>query len=643
MRNERLQWLWFGLLGLLIAAPAPADESWRTRGDLEAGAAGIVETILPPELVSRADDGTLDLTLTDPDGRPRAFELYWREPVEEVHLALTAAQVTLDDNQRFVWEAPVPERLWVTEVEVQLAAANYIGRIDVEGLRQGQWQVLVEDAAVFKADGTLRGRIALPKADYERLRLKLGGLDRRAQTALAPIKKVTVVGERVGKDFAGQILTLPFQRAETGGETVIEAVLPGSGLHVRAVQVETEAQFQGEWRIGRETIDAGQKKFSVVQSGRVDHVGRQPRLLTIAIDAPWPGNSLVVRLDAADRYIGAVSALKAQVRLPRLVFSAERPGHYTLSTGASKKTPLLERPGDALRRPDLEAAVTAVDSNPLWQPASLVARFSLKGAPFDPSGYTWRTPIAVAQPGYYRFPLSLAAVLESAGRPIRIVQDGVQVPYIQGRTESRTIDLPVAVIFDEKKNQSQWTIQLPGPSHQWETLTLHAQGIFGRTLQWERPKPGNLGWQPWRAARWENRDAQETALRLSLGDLPPDVDRLRATMDNGDNQPITITKITARYATPTIYFLAHAPGPYYLYGGNPRAAAPQYDLSLVQSELLAVLAQETHMADLERFQQAGWKTHFGAAFKDSGWGLYAVLAMVTLVLVVVIVRLFPKA
>ena len=100
MRIEPVRWIWLGLLVFSIAAPALAEENWHTRGELAVEAAGIVETILPPELVSAAD-GSLDLTLTGPDGLARSFELYWREPVADVHQVLKAGQVTLHEQGRF--------------------------------------------------------------------------------------------------------------------------------------------------------------------------------------------------------------------------------------------------------------------------------------------------------------------------------------------------------------------------------------------------------------------------------------------------------------------------------------------------------------------------------------------------------------
>jgi hypothetical protein len=633
-----------GLLALWTAAPALAEENWHTRGEVTVATPGILETILPPELVSAAE-GRLDLTLTGPDGLARSFELYWREPVADVRQELNAGQTTLDEQGRITWEGAVRDALVVREVQVLLATADALGRVEVEGLHQGQWQTLARNAAVFEAGGTDPVPIAVPPAAYERLRLRLAALDRRARTAVAPIREVAVTGKPAGKgkDYALRTIDLPFQRAEDEAHIIIDAVLPGNGLHLRGVQVETEALFQGGWQLGRNVIAGSRKEFAETLNGRVEHVGHAPRLLTMPLETDWPGHSLVVQLEQTKRFIGAVTALRAEVRLPRLVFAADQPGRYLLFTGGDQKAPLLEQPGDVLRRPDQEAAVTGIQNNPQWRPASLVERFHLTGAPFDADGYTWRAPLAVSEPGYYRLALSLKAVLQSAGRPFRIVHADRQVPYFLGGVESKSIDLPVTMTLDPKKNQSQWTIQLPGASDQWQSLSLHAEGLFSRRVQWERPKPGNLGWEPWRAAQWENRDTRETALRLDLTDLPPHVDRLRAVIDNGDNAPITLSRITARYAAPTVYFLAHAPGPYLLYGGHTRTETPQYDLSLVQSQLFATLAQETTMGEPEAFQRPGWQSRLEAAFKDSGWGLYAVLALVTLVLVVVIVRLFPKA
>ncbi|MFC1884669.1 hypothetical protein ACFL2O_07855 [Thermodesulfobacteriota bacterium] len=642
MSNKIVQCLWAALFLPLIASNAGADGSWRTRGIIDVAAPGIVETVVPPELVSRSDDGFMDVTLTGPDGGTRGFELYWREQMDNVSHFLTASKVTLDDQKGFVWEAALPERLLTRQLVVQVSADHYIGKVNVEGFRMGRWSILVSNAALFKAYGNLRGQIDIPKADYERLRLYFSGLDKSAKQMISPIKTVKAVGERLGKDFAKRRLSLPFQQSQTQTATVIEAVLPSKGLWLGALTVKTEAQFQGSWQVGRDTIVSGQKKFVVIKSGRVAYVGRRQQVLTIDLDNTWKGNSLVLKLDTGHRYLGAVTELTVDVRLPRMVFVADRPGRYIFYTGADQKVSVLNSPGDAQRLPDIETTVKQIEINPQWRPLPLVERFQIKGAPFDPTGYTWQSSLQINQAGYYRLPLSLAAVLKSQAGSIRVVRDGMQVPYILGHDQTQSIDIDAEEEFDNKTNQSRWTIELPGPSTHWQRLTLRAEGIFRRTIHWERPKPGNMGWKTWRTGVWENRNSKETAFVLSLGELPNEMDHIRLVINNGDNQPIKISRVTAEYAAPTYFFLAHGPGAYLVYGGNPQAGIPQYDFSLVENELLAELPQSVQMGDLELFQQPGWKNQLVAAFKDTGWGLYAVLGLVTLVLIVVIVRLFPK-
>lgn len=631
-----------GVWVLLSAGAATAQEGWQTRAVLEIPAPGIVEAVVPPRLVSRSQAGTMDLTLTGPGGESRAFELYWREPVAEVNVALTADRVTMDPHKGFIWEARLPEKTAPRRLTVQLAARRYIGNVKVEAMVKGRWRVLVKSAAIFKADDTLRGTIDIAKGPYEQLRLTLSGFDQQAKKTLLPIKSVIMTGDRMGKDFATRTIAPAFQQSATEAETVIEAVLPGDGLWLRNLSAATEAQFQGSWQLGRDTIAAGLKSFAVFSQGRIAHVDRRGQVLAIDLDSHWPGKSLVLKLDSDHRYLGAVSQLNVKLRLPRLVFSADQPGRYTLYTGAGQKVAVLDYPGDAQRKVDFEASATAIETNPQWRTASLVERFQLKGAPFEAAGYIWRAPLVIDEPGYYRTALNLAAVLQSPNSAIRLVQDELQVPYIQGRLRNQTIELETEATLDPKTNQGIWTIRLPGPSDQWQYLSLHAEGIFRRAIHWERAKPGNMGWQPWRDDTWENRSARETALNLGLRALPVGEDRLRLVVDNGDNQPIQISSITATYTAPTYYFLAHQAGAFWIYGGNPKAADPRYDLSLVQNQLLAELPRETVMGEPVRFRPPGWKARLDAAFSDSGWGLYAVLTLVTLVLIGMIFKMFPK-
>jgi hypothetical protein len=641
----KAKWLGFAavaLLSLIVTRPSLAEDAWRAQAVLEVQTPGLIEAVLPPGLVGRTSSEQMDLALIGPDNRPRAFELYWREPVGPAELLLEPLRVQLDPAKGFIWETELHEKLVVRRIDIRLAGKASIGKIDVYGRLGDQWSLLVRDAAVFSEAGVRQAAIDLPPAAYDGLRLHLTGYDRSARQTLAPIQTVRARGERMGKDYAEQRLDLTFRSSESEGTQVIEAVLPGGGLWIGALHLKTEAQFQGRWQVGRERISGGRRQFEALLSGQAAHVDRTPQDLPVNLNQAWPGRSLVIKLDAGERYIGAVTALTATVRLPRLVFLAEKPGLYTARTGTAKGTAVLDYPGDRDRQPQAQMTFSTPEANPRWRLASLAEKYQLKGGPFNTAGYTWRAPLHIAEPGFYRLALNLKASLAPRRSAVRIIRDDLQVPYVAGRLEDHSLDLEITSDYDTNQNISTWTVHLPQASPHWETLTFFATGIFKRTIEFKTPKPGSRSWHPWRQMVWESRAEHQSALRVNLHDLPADTQVIRLVMPHGDNQPVAISRITAGYTAPTVYFLAHAAGDYTLYGGNPEANVPQYDLSLVQAELFSALPIEAQMGELETFRQSGWQQSIRNAFKESGWGLYAVLGLVTLVLLIVIVRLFPK-
>jgi hypothetical protein len=114
-------------------------------------------------------------------------------------------------------------------------------------------------------------------------------------------------------------------------------------------------------------------------------------------------------------------------------------------------------------------------------------------------------------------------------------------------------------------------------------------------------------------------------------------------MEHGDNRPIELGKLQASYGAPALLFLASAAGEYALYGGNEKATPAKYDLTLVQAHLAGVLPKTVEMGTIESVSSAGFKSAILGAFDDKSWGLYLVLGAVTLILMIVIARLFPRA
>lgn len=622
--------------------PSIADNVWRTRAVVTVENTGVMEAIIPPELIRQTDPLHLDFSLVDTKGRSRAFEIYWREAVGESRLELRPTQVQLDSVKGMIWEADLPEKFLMRRLHIRLNDQSTIGKIDVYGRQDKTWSLLVKNAAVFETAGIRQATIDIPANTYNGLQLHITGYDRRIRQTLVPIRSVVIEGDRQGKDYAEQTIQLPFHQFESEGGQIIEAVLPGDGLWIESLHMTSQFHFQGDWQIGRNQIQAGTQHFTSITGGRQDHITQTQPDFEAVTHQHWPGRSIVCRLNSGSNDIGQVTRLTITVRLPRVIFAAEQIGRYTAMTGIGHYVQALDQKDADLKNPHTQLTFSVPEKNPAWRLASLVEKYQLMGGPFDSNGYTWRSSIRIPAPGYYRLPLNLEASLAPQRTAVRIVRDNNQVPYITGRPEDRSIDLEFASAYDAQKNTSTWTVKLPLASTHWKSMILHASGIFKRTVELQKTKPGTHKWQSWRRQTWENRAGRASSLKLDLRQLTNDERTLRLVIGHGDNQPIAISHITAVYSSPTIYFLAHTQGDYTIYGGNPKTRAPQYDLSLVRSELLSTLPSETRMSPLETFRQPGWKSRINMAFTEKGWGLYAVLGIVTLILLIVIIKLFPK-
>jgi hypothetical protein len=114
-------------------------------------------------------------------------------------------------------------------------------------------------------------------------------------------------------------------------------------------------------------------------------------------------------------------------------------------------------------------------------------------------------------------------------------------------------------------------------------------------------------------------------------------------MEHGNNRPLELKSVEGRYQQVLLFFLADAPSGYELFGGHPTAGEAGYDLRLVQHHLLNQPAREVSMSPAQAFTGSGWKAKFFAAFQGTKWGLYVVLGLLTLVLLLIVARLFPKA
>lgn len=624
------------------------DQQWHYQAAAQVDQPGLIETVLPAGVFFGTDNAVktsqLDLTLVGPDGNPRSFELFWKGDTGPRSVALKPSRLLFDKKRMLVWEADAPKDLLVETVRINVDALQTMGTVKIEGLDAKGWRVLAENAALYASGGRFAAEISVTPGIYQKLRLSFKGYDKRFRETTLPVTSVTLSGKNAAQDFAQQSVGLKFSDKTTDERVrVLSTTLPGLGLWIKHITLTTEAQFLGTWELGAEVVSGGKPQFQKLFSGSIATVGTKGALLEIPVGAYWGTRSLVLRLDPGNRYVGAVKSMAVTVNLPRVIFYADKAGVYLAQTGLGNLVAIQETPGDKERKASAVVAFSDAQENPQWAPESLLKKYAVAGGPFDGKGFRWQSRLKVAEAGYYRLVLNRYASLGSGASGVRIVKDGLQVPYFSGPSEERKIDLAATPEYDKKKNRTSWTVELPDRSTDLRELSAESAGIFDRVVQIEVPLQGRAGWQVWRTIRWQNASQTAPVLRVSLAGLVRDAAKLRITMEHGDNRPIELGKLQASYGAPALLFLASAAGEYALYGGNDTIGPAKYDLTLVQAHLADVLPKTVEMGSIESAGSAGFKKAFLGAFEDRSWGLYAVLGGVTLILMIVIARLFPKA
>ena len=327
---------------------------------------------------------------------------------------------------------------------------------------------------------------------------------------------------------------------------------------------------------------------------------------------------------------------------PRIVFLADKAGVYLAQSGNGNKVPIREIPGDQKRQIDEVIFFSEVTENRVWRPEGLVEKFMIEGGPFSEKGYRWTARVNIPEPGYYRLRLNQEVSLSSNPGGIRLVRDGMQVPYFRGQSEIQEINLQPASTYDKLKNTTSCTLKLPAHFNKAIEMIMESEGIFDRRVVIEIPKPGHAGWQQWKELHWQSTSNTPAALHVSIEGLPEDIAEMRIAISHGDNRPIEIRRIKAVYYAPTMFFLINKPGEYTLFGGHPEAPEAKYDLALVQVHLMDAVPKFATMEELKTFHPVGLNPKIREFFYEKSWGLYAVLGLVTIALMILIIRLFPK-
>jgi hypothetical protein len=288
-------------------------------------------------------------------------------------------------------------------------------------------------------------------------------------------------------------------------------------------------------------------------------------------------------------------------------------------------------------------------NNPDYRSPEVLPGIEATGAALDVTAWKFRKPVKIDRAGAQQLELGpdvLAHALPDF-QDLRLLHGSNQVPYIFERTSiSRSLAPSVTATNDAKDPRlSRWIIKLPQSrlpvtrlSCATETSLFQREITLYEELTDERGEKyrHNLGGISW--VQKPDRKSREFFLTL---DGPARSDTLFLETHNGDNPPVVLEKFQLFYPATRILFKAGSDDKLFLYYGNPRVAAPSYDLSLVAGQLLMADKAIASPAAEEQLR----KTSSREEHEISGRGgvvFWGILALVVVVLLVIISRLLPK-
>nr|WP_320190997.1 hypothetical protein [uncultured Desulfobacter sp.] len=648
-QNLRFSAIALTFIYMVISAAIASDctaKPWQAKASIDVDGTGLIQAVLPAPLLMSNNTGSYDLILNGPDNNPRAFELFMKNRSESKQVILKPTNIRLNQAGGFVWEADMPDSK-VNEIRIEMGDRNYLGRVDVAVPTDTGWQTIARNQAIYRTAETANAAIPIKQDIYKKIRLTFTGFDKSYEQKIIPIRRVTALHQTKDEEYTEMqlVLTDHIQVNRVDDFTELKMILPGKGVRIKEIRITTNSRFQGNWNLGREQIRNNRIQFIPEQSGRISGVAGDGRLISMDINRVWRTNGLVLRLKPDSGFLGPIDQAVVVAQQPRILFSADMPGRYTALAGTGRLVNLkqfADISGKAQVRRHLEFGPSEVQR---WYTSqSLLKKFTIKGGPFDEDdSYLWKSPVKIEKVGYYRLMFNLETSLDRTHPYIRLVKENEQIPFFWGQQTYRCHELSAKTEYDRKTNTTSWEVSLPVKSGAWQTLVLTGSGIFSRTVVCYREKSGKTAWEKAMTRNWSHTEQGVTRLEINSPGRFMNGQRFKISIDHGDNQPIEISKIEAGFMAPSICFLAYEPGDYFLFGGNKNAGRPSYDLTLIQERLMASLPEPIEMAPTDVIETSKWNQLMERLFQGKGIGLYAALALVTLILIGIIVRLFPKA
>ncbi len=634
------------------AASLPAE--WQHEQHFEATAPGLVKLSLPPATLDAARPSLEDLRLYDSAGVEVPYLIERPKPVAKVNRAAKAFQVSVDSATTVLTlETGLAQPL--DGVTLESPADNFLKAVQIDGSVDGQrWQPIAQGLPIFRQpSGASQLQLAVPAGVWPWLRLIIN--DRRSRPI--PFTGARVSAAAVEPVPVDVIPVTSAGRYESPGETRLTLNLGAANLDLAAIEIDTpEPLFTRSVTVAVPQVTETMVREQTLAHGVIYRVAVEGQPissnLTVPVEAAARSRELLLVIKNQDSPPLPITAVRAERRPVFLVFLARSAGTYHVLTGNRRCAPPnydLAALGANLK----SVAVTPRNVSPVADNATYRAPEVLAGiqdgrSALDVSAWKYRKPVKLSRAGAQRIELDLDVL--SHAQPgfadLRLLRDGKQLPYIlQDTSISRALTPTVTTASDKQDPTiSRWIIKLPRSRLPLTRLSCTAQtALFQREVTLYEELADDRG-EPYRRslgnASWvqiPNRASKEFTLAFNS---PPTSDTLVLETHNGDNPSVELEKFQAFYPATRVLFKAQSADELLLYYGNPQAASPRYDLSLVAGQLLAADQAEASLAGEEQLKKSWGEGHHPG---QGGIVLWGVLALVVVVLLIIISRLLPQS
>jgi hypothetical protein len=647
-----------GLCALVAACASPAraaslPSDWQHEQYFEASAPGLVKLSLPPATLDAARPALEDLRLYDTAGVEVPYLIERPRPTGKVTQSVKSFQVAVNPSTTVLTlETGLAQLL--DGVTLETPAVTFLKAVQIEGSADGQaWQTLARGLPIFRQPGgASQLRLAVPAGNWPWLRLTVA--DQRSQPI--PFTGALVHAAAVEPVPVDIVLASSTGRYENPGQSRITLNLGAANLDLAAIEIDTaEPLFTRPVTLAVAQVTEDTIREHPLAHGVIYRVAieGQPTTsnLTVSVEATVRSRELLLLIDNQDSPPLSITAVRAERRPVYLVFLARSAGTYHLLTGNSRCA--APRYDLAALGADLKSVgpspfkVSPLTDNPSYRPLEVLAGIQDGGSSLDVSEWKFRKPVKLSRAGAQRIELDLEVL--SHAQPgfsdLRLLRGGKQLPYILEATSISRILTPTVTAAGDKKDPhiTRWSIKLPRAALPITRLTCTARTpLFQRDMrlyEWLADERGDKYSRPLGGVTWvqtPNQASKQFTLTLNGS---PSSDTLVLETHNGDNPPIELEKFQALYPATRILFKAQPADELLLYYGNPLAASPRYDLTLVASQLLAADQAEASLAAEEQLKKLWGEGHRAGQGGVVFWGM---LAVVVVALLIIISRLLPQ-